>query len=70
MGPPERTQGWFPKQFDRGMFLLGEPIDKIRTFQARVVRLATETEMWSARCQMLYPGQTTDIAARNVAFGE
>ena len=23
MGPAKRTQGWFPMQFDHGMFLLG-----------------------------------------------
>ena len=42
MGPPERTQGWFPKQFDHGMYLLGESLDKVRTFQRHVVRLAME----------------------------
>ena len=26
MGPSERTQRWFPRQFNHGMFLLGEPI--------------------------------------------
>ena len=40
MGPSKRTQGWFPKQFDHEMSLLGKPIDKIRTFQAHVARLA------------------------------
>ena len=28
MGPSERTHGWFPRQFDHGVFLLGEPIKK------------------------------------------
>ena len=28
MGPSERTQGWFPRQFDHRMILLGEPIKK------------------------------------------
>ena len=36
MRPSERTQGWSPRQFDHGVFLLGEPIKKIRTFQAHV----------------------------------
>ena len=44
-GPSERTQGWLPRQFDHGIFLLGEPIKTIHTFQAHVTRLATETEM-------------------------
>ena len=52
------------------MFLLGEPIDKTHTFQAHAVRLATKTEMWSARYQMLHPGRTTGIASRKVASGE
>ena len=50
MDPPERTQGWVPKQFDYGIFLLGEPLDKVRTFQTHVVRLAMETDVWVARC--------------------
>ena len=28
MGPPERTQGWFPKVFEHGMRLLGEQLKK------------------------------------------
>jgi len=28
MGPSERTQGWFPKNFEHGMRLLGEPLKK------------------------------------------
>ena len=52
------------------MFLLGKQIDKIRTFQAHVIRLATETEMRSARCKMLYPGRTIGSAERMVATGE
>ena len=43
MGPTERTQGWLLKQFDHGMYLLKEPIKRVHTFQARVVRLAMET---------------------------
>ena len=27
MGLSERTQGWFLKQFDYGMYLLGEPLE-------------------------------------------
>ena len=48
MGPSERIQGWFPKQFDHGMYFLGEPLDKVRAFQTHVVRLAMETDMWAA----------------------
>ena len=71
IGPSERTQGWFPNQFDHEMFLLKEPIDKIRTFQAHIARLAMETEMWSARCRMIHPGRATDnIAPRKVAADE
>ena len=70
MGSSERTQGRFPKQFGHGMFLLGETIDKIRTSQAHIVRLATETEMWSARCKMLHSGRATGTASRKVASDE
>ena len=44
VGPPERTRGWFPKQFDYGMHLLVEPLEKVHKFQARI-RLAMETDM-------------------------
>ena len=47
MGASERTQGWFSKQFDHGMYLLGEPLEKLRKFQAHVVRLA-----WKLTCGM------------------
>ena len=45
MGPEERTQGWLPRTFDHGMYLLGEKIDNVRAFQARVVGLAMDSEM-------------------------
>ena len=70
MGPPERAQGWFPKQFDYRMFLLKEPINKIRTSQAHVARFAMETEMWSVCCRVIHPGWTTGISSRKVAADE
>ena len=33
MGPFERTQGWFPRQFNHGVFLLGGPIEKTAPFK-------------------------------------
>ena len=70
MGSSERTQGWFPKQFDYGMYLLGDPLDKVRKFQTHVVRLAMETDMWAARCRMIHSGRTTSASSRKVAMGE
>ena len=70
MGPSERTQGWFPKQFDHGTFLLDEPIKKVRTFQSHVVRLAMETDMWAARCRMIHPDGTTGSSPRKFAADE
>ena len=60
----ERTQGWLPQQFDHGMHLLGEPLDKACKFQTHVVRLAMETDMSAARCRMIHPGGTTCISSR------
>ena len=46
MDPFEWTQGWSPTQFDHGMYLLGESLDKVCKFQTHVSRLAMETDMW------------------------
>ena len=62
MGPPERTQGWLPPKFEHGMRLLGEPLKKIRTFQAHVVRLAMEAGMWVTRCRVVHPNGTRGLA--------
>ena len=70
MGPSERSQGWFPKQFDYGMYLLWEPLKKVRRFQAHVVRLAMETGMWAARCRMIHPGGTESVSSRRAAADE
>jgi hypothetical protein len=70
MGPSERTQGWFPKQFDHGMYLLGEPLEKVRIFQSHVVRLAMEAGMWAARCRLIHPGGTTGLSSRKAASDE
>ena len=70
MGPSKQTQGWLPKQFDHGICLLKEPIHKVHTFQARVVRLTMETEMWAARCRRMYPGVATGLSSWEVAADE
>ena len=70
IGTSERTQGWFPKQLDHGMYLLGEPLDKVRKFQTHAVRLAMETGIWAARCRMIHPCGTTGISSRKDASDE
>ena len=70
MGPSERAQRWFPKQFDYGMYLLGEPLDKVRKFQAHVIGLAMETDIWAARCRMIHHGRTGSVSSRKAAAGE
>ena len=56
MGPPERTQGWFPKNFEHGMCLMDEPLKNMRTLQAHAAKLAMETGVWVARCRMMHRG--------------
>ena len=70
MGPSERTQGWFPKQFDYWMYLLGEPLEKVRKFQAQVTRPTMEADMWAARCRMIPPGRTESVSSRKAAADE
>ena len=70
MGPSERTQGWLPRTFDHGMCLLGEKIDNVRAFQARVVGLAMDSEMWTARCRVMHPGGTSGVSQRTTAADE
>ena len=70
MGPSERTQGWFPKCFEHGMRLLGEPLAEARTFQSQVVRLAMETDMWTERCKLVHPDGTTGLSSRQRASAE
>ena len=70
MGPSERTQGWFQKKIEHGMRLLGELLRNVRTFQARVVKLAAKTGMWATRCRMIHPGGTTAIHSRKMASDE
>ena len=70
MGPSEWTQGWFPNQFDYGMHLLGEPLEKVRKFQAQVIRLAMGTEKWTARCRMIHPGRTEIASSRKATADE
>ena len=62
MSTSERTQGWLPKQSDHGIYLLGEPLDKVSKFRTHVVRLAMETGVWAARCRLIHPGGTTGIS--------
>ena len=52
------------------MYLLGEPLDKVRAFQTHVARLAMKTDMWAARCRMIHPGGTTGISSRKAAAGK
>ena len=52
------------------MCLLGEKIDNVRTFQARVVGLAMDSEMWTARCRVMHPGKTTGMSQRTTAADE
>ena len=70
MGPSERTQGWFPKQSDYGVYLLGEPPDKVRTFQTYVARLTMETDMWAAHCRRIHLGRTTSVSSHEAAADE
>ena len=70
MGPRERTQGWPPKQFDHGMYLLEQPLDRVRKFQTHVVRLAMETDMRAARCRMIHLGRTENVSSRKAAADE
>ena len=70
MGTSERTQGWFPKPFDHEMYLLGEPLEKVREFQAHVVRLAMEADIWATRCRMIHPGRTESTYSHKAAADE
>ena len=70
MDPSERAQGWFSKQFDHGMCILGKLLDKVHKFQAHVVRLAMETDMWAVRCRMIHPGRTGSVSSRQAAADE
>ena len=70
MGASERMQGLFPKQFNYGMYLLGEQLDEVQKFQAQVIRLATEAGMWAARCRMIHPGRTESASSQKAAADE
>jgi hypothetical protein len=52
------------------MYLLGEPLEKVRTFQSHVVRLAMGADMWAARCRLVHPGGTTGLSSPRAASGE
>ena len=52
------------------MCLLGDEIDKVRDFQARVVGLAMEAEMWTVRCRVVHPGGTTGESQGKTAADE
>ena len=67
MGPAERTQEWFPRTFAHGMYPLGEDLGEIRSLQARVVVLAMEAEMWTARCRIMHPGGSTGKSQKATA---
>ena len=52
------------------MHLLGEPLEKVRTFQTREVRLAMEAATRAARCRLTHPDGTTGASSRKVAADE
>ena len=52
------------------MYLLREPLEKVRKFQAHVIRLAMETDMWAARCRTIHPGRTESASSRKAAADE
>ena len=52
------------------MYLLGEPLDKVRKFQTHVVRLAMETDMRATRCRVIHPERTTGISSCEDASDE
>ena len=70
MGPTERTQGWFPKNFEHGMRLLEEPLKNLRTFQAHVIKLAMGEGTWAAQCRLVHPNGTVGMPSRKRASHE
>ena len=63
MGPSERTQGRFPKQyFKHSMRIRGEPLKHVRTFQAHVAKLVMEAGMSANRCRLVHPDGTTGVS--------
>ena len=64
MDPTERTQGWPPENFEHGMRISGEPLVKVRTFQAHVTKLAMEACIWAARCRLVHPDGTTGLRSK------
>ena len=52
------------------MYLLGEPLGEVRTFQTHMVRLAMETDMWATGCRLIHYGRTTGVSSREAAAGE
>ena len=49
------------------MRLLGEPLKKVRTSQAHVVRLAVEAGMWAARCRVVHLNGARGLPSRQKA---
>ena len=52
------------------MRLLGEPLKKVRIFQAHVVRKDMEAGMWVARCRVMHPGGMRGLPPRQKAPDE
>ena len=69
-GPSERTQERSPKLFNHGIYLPGEPLEKVSTFQTHVVRLDMETDTWATRCRLVHPGGTTGSSSRKAVSDE
>ena len=63
-------QGWFPKQFKYGIYLMGEPLEEIQKFQAHVIRLAMEAYMWATRCRVIHLGRTEIASSRKATADE
>ena len=52
------------------VYLMGEPLEKFRKFQAHVVRLAMKAGIWVARCRMIYTSGTESVSSRKAAADE
>ena len=52
------------------MYLLGEPLEEIQKFQAHVILLATEADMWTTRCRMIHLGRTESASSRKAVADE
>ena len=49
---------------EHGMRLLGESLKSVHTFQAHMVKLATEEGTWTARCRQVHLDGTVGLPSR------